>query len=85
MALTKAQSLRQAIAREQALLADLAHKHHESRERLAALKTALAVMESTPAVSSAPSVPCPPQLFPDNTFTLILRRSLVKDRGIVVC
>ena len=57
MALTKAQSLRQAIAREQALLADLAHKHHESRERLAALKTALAVMESTPAISSAPSVP----------------------------
>jgi hypothetical protein len=57
MALTKAQSLRQAIAREQALLADLAHKHHESRERLTALKTALAVMESTPAVSSAPSVP----------------------------
>jgi hypothetical protein len=50
--LTKAQSLRQAIAREQALLADLAHKHHESRERLAALKTELAVMESTPGYHS---------------------------------
>ncbi len=57
MALTKARSLRQAIAREEALLADLAHKHNESRERLAALKAELATMESTPVVPSAPAVP----------------------------
>lgn len=49
-------SLRQAIAREEAHLADLTHKHNESRERLAALKTELATLESTPVAPTAPAI-----------------------------
>ncbi len=49
----KNDSLRQAIAREEAQLTDLTHKHNESRERLAALKTKLATSEATPAASSS--------------------------------
>ena len=49
----KNDSLRQAIAREEAQLADLTHKHNESRERLAALKTKLVTSEATPAASSS--------------------------------
>ena len=56
MALTKEQSLREAIAHEEAQLAELAHKHNESQERLAALKAELATMESTPVVPSALAV-----------------------------
>jgi superfamily II DNA or RNA helicase len=56
MALTKKQSLHEAIAHEEARLAGLAHKHNESRERLAALKAELAAMESTLAVPSAPAI-----------------------------
>lgn len=56
MALTKQQLLRQAIDREKVMLADLARKHDESRERLAALKAELATMESMPVVPSSPAV-----------------------------
>lgn len=56
MALTKEQSLRQAIDRENAMLADLARKHNESRERLTALKAKLATMESMPVIPSAPTI-----------------------------
>ena len=56
MALTKEQSLRQAIDRENAMLADLARKHNESRERLTALKAKLATMESMPVIPSAPAI-----------------------------
>jgi len=49
----KNDSLHQAIAREEAQLTDLTHKHNESRERLAALKTKLATSEATPAASSS--------------------------------
>ncbi|HEB87713.1 MAG TPA: restriction endonuclease subunit R [Gammaproteobacteria bacterium] len=56
MALTKEQSLREAIAREKAQLAELAHKQNENRERLAALKAELATIESTPVIPSAPAI-----------------------------
>jgi hypothetical protein len=52
----KNDSLRQAIAREETQLAELTHKRNESRERLAALKTELAALESTPATSSTPAI-----------------------------
>ena len=52
----KNDSLRQAIAREEAQLAELSYKHNESRERLAALKTELATFESTPVAPTAPAV-----------------------------
>jgi len=52
----KNDSLRQAIAREEAQLAELAHKQNESRERLAALKAEFATMESTPVVPSTPAI-----------------------------
>ena len=54
MALTKEQSLRQTIAREEAQLTDLAHKHNESRERLAALRAELATI--TPEAPFAPPI-----------------------------
>ena len=44
MALTKDQSLRQAITHEEAQLAELSHKHNESRKRMAALKAELATI-----------------------------------------
>ncbi len=53
MALTKEQSLRQAIAHEESLFAELAQKHKKSQARLDALKAKLAAMEPGPAVSSA--------------------------------
>ena len=56
MALTKEQSLCEVIAREEAQLAELADKHNETQERLAALKAELAAMESTPIVPSAPAM-----------------------------
>lgn len=49
MALTKEQSLCQAIAHEEALLAKLARRQTESQERLAQLKAELAAIKSTPA------------------------------------
>jgi len=52
----KNDSLRQAIAREEVLLAELSHKHNKSRERLAALKTELATLESTPVTPSTPAI-----------------------------
>ena len=52
----KNDSLRQAIAREETQLAELAYKQNESRERLAALKAELATMESTPVVPSTPAI-----------------------------
>jgi superfamily II DNA or RNA helicase len=54
VALTKKQSLREAIAREEARLAELSQKRSESEARLAALKTALAAVESTPLIPAAP-------------------------------
>ncbi len=56
MALTKEQSLRQAISHEEAQLAELARKQNEGRERLVALKAELTTMESTPEVPSAPAI-----------------------------
>ena len=56
MALTREQSLREAIAREKERLAELAHRHDESRRRLAELKQELATSVSTPADLSAPAV-----------------------------
>jgi len=52
----KNDSLHQAIACEEAQLAELAHKQNESRERLAALRTELATMESMPVVLSTPAI-----------------------------
>jgi hypothetical protein len=52
----KNDSLRQAIAHEEAQLADLTHKRNESRGRLAALKTQLATLESTPVTPSSPAI-----------------------------
>jgi hypothetical protein len=49
----KTDTLRKAIAREQAMLADLSHKHNESQKRLTVLKSELAAMESIPAFPSA--------------------------------
>ena len=48
--------LRQAIAREEAQLAELTHKRNESRERLVAFKTELATLESTPVAPTAPAI-----------------------------
>ena len=56
MALTTEQSLREAIAHEEARLAELSHKHDESRRRLAKLKRELTAMVSTTADLSTPSV-----------------------------
>ena len=56
MALTREQSLREAIAHEEARLAELAHKHDESRKRLAELKQGLATVVSTPTDRFAPAV-----------------------------
>ena len=52
----KNDSLRQAIAHEEAQLAKLTHIRNESREHLAALKTELATLESTPVAPSAPAI-----------------------------
>jgi hypothetical protein len=49
----KKASLREAIAREEAQLAELAHRQDESRTRLAALKEALAAVESPPVAPFA--------------------------------
>jgi len=49
----KTDTLRKAIAREEAMLADLSHKHNESQKRLTVLKSELAAIESTPAFPSA--------------------------------
>jgi superfamily II DNA or RNA helicase len=56
MALTKEQSLRQAIAREETLFADLACKHKKSQARLEALKAKLTAMEPAPTLSSTQTV-----------------------------
>ncbi|MFC1335146.1 MAG: restriction endonuclease subunit R, partial [gamma proteobacterium symbiont of Clathrolucina costata] len=56
MVLTKEQSLREAIAQEEQNLAELAHRHDESRRRLVELKQELATTVSTPADLSAPVV-----------------------------
>ena len=52
----KNDSLRQKIAHEEAQLAELTHKRNESREQLAALKTELATLESTPVAPTAPAI-----------------------------
>ena len=54
MALTKEQSLRQAIAREEVNLAALEQKQQKSRGRLAELKAELTAIASSPAVPSSP-------------------------------
>lgn len=56
MALTREKSIREAIAHEEAQLAELVQRHDESRRRLAKLKQELATMVSTPVDLSAPSV-----------------------------
>jgi len=56
MVLTSEQSLREAIAHEEARLTEFAHRHDESRRRLAALKHELATVVSPPAVASEPAV-----------------------------
>jgi len=57
VALTNAQSLREAIAREKAQLAELSHKRNESQKRLAALKTALTAMESNHVIPGGSAIP----------------------------
>jgi len=52
----KTDTLRKAIACEEALLADLSHKRDESQKRLAALKSELSAMESIPACPSATEI-----------------------------
>jgi superfamily II DNA or RNA helicase len=52
----KNDSLRQAIARDEALLAELTHKRNKSRERLTALKTELATLESTHVAPTATAI-----------------------------
>ena len=52
----KKESLREAITREEAQLAELAHRQDESRKRLAALKEELAAVESPPVVTSASAI-----------------------------
>jgi hypothetical protein len=52
----KNDSLQQAIVREEAQLAKLTHNRNESRERLAALKTELATLESTPVAPTVPAI-----------------------------
>ena len=56
MALTKEQSLREAIAHEETQLAKLADKYNKTQERLASLKTELATMEPTLIVPSSPEI-----------------------------
>lgn len=52
----KKEFLREAIAREEAQLAELAHRHDESKKRLAVLKAEFATVKSTPAAPSAPAI-----------------------------
>jgi superfamily II DNA or RNA helicase len=52
----KKESLREAIAREEAQLTELAHRQDESRKRLAALKEELAAVESPPVVPFASAI-----------------------------
>ncbi len=54
MAVTKKESIRQAIAREKALLADLARKETQSQARLAALNEELSAARSDGQVASIP-------------------------------
>ena len=56
MALTREQSLREAIAHEEARLKEITRKHEESRSRLADLKQELATVASTSPVLSVPTV-----------------------------
>ena len=56
MALTREQSIREAIAHEEARLAELAHRQDESRKRLTELKQELANVASEPTVLSIPAV-----------------------------
>ncbi len=56
MALTREQSLREAIAHEEARLKEIARKHEESRRRLVELKQELATVASSPSVLSNPTV-----------------------------
>jgi hypothetical protein len=56
MALNREQSIREAILNEEARLAELSHKHDESRKRLSELKQELATVVSTPTDRSAPTV-----------------------------
>jgi superfamily II DNA or RNA helicase len=52
----KKESLREAIAREEAQLAALAHRQDESLKRLAALKEELAAVESAPVAAPSPAI-----------------------------
>ena len=74
MALNKEQSLRQAIAREEANLAALEQKGQKSRGRLAELKAELA------AIASTPTPPSPPRKRPgvDTPTTAIEKISLFR-------
>ncbi len=56
MALTREQSLREAIAHEEARLKEITRKHEEIRRRLAELKQELATVASASLVLSIPTV-----------------------------
>ena len=73
----KNDSLRQAIAREEAQLADLTHRHNESRERLAALKTKLATSEATPAASSSQIIQPRADIAIDTAFARSIAAGLI--------
>jgi hypothetical protein len=55
--LTKENLLREAIAREKALLADLTRRQIETKARLAMLQEELVAAESRPWVASTPALP----------------------------
>ena len=57
MAPTKEQFIREAIAREEAQLAELARKHDESQRRLAKLRQELTALVSTSSARATPPVP----------------------------
>jgi len=83
MALTREQSLREAIAHEEARLAELAHKHDESRKRLAELKQGLATVVSTPTDRSAPAVQTRDDIPTTAEGKIRLFRQLFRGRGDV--
>ena len=71
MALTKEESLRQAIVHEKVLLTDLAHRQTESRARLATLHEELVIVQScaqTPSTAAPSSISEPPTTAQEKIF-----------------
>jgi len=83
MALTKEQSLREAIAHEETQLAKLADKYNKTQERLASLKTELATMEPTLIVPSSPEIQTSGQIPTTAEGKISLFRQLFRGRDDV--